>query len=265
MNDREKLARLNALLSSGLSLQEAERASETATLGGSLGRHYQLIRELCLSCGAAPVPAMAELQAIAVGQAEADARLRLAAAMPKSSAKLVQWLPLAALLLGQVCGLGSLEILFSSALAAISFVIGIVFLLLANIASTRMIAKAQKVRVDHYVALDAFAMILRAGLSPTIAREKLLLSFRKVFEVEPSVDALNEIKQLVRLSEKTGAPIEKLLRARAAEIRFNLQQELLQKFEKLSVRLLIPLAIFVLPAFVFVSVIPISISLLSKT
>lgn len=224
-----------------------------------------MIRELCLSCGAAPVLAMAELQAVALGQAEADARLRLAAAMPKSSAKLVQWLPLAALLLGQVCGLGSLEILFSSALAAISFVIGIVFLLLANIASTRMIAKAQKVQVDHSVALDAFAMILRAGLSPAIAREKLLQTFRKVFEGEPSVDALNEITQLVRLSEKTGAPIEKLLRARATEIRFNLQQELLQKFERLSVRLLIPLAIFVLPAFVFISVVPISISLLSKT
>ncbi len=265
MNDREKLARLNALLASGLSLQEAERASESATIGGVLGRHYRLIRELCLSCGAAPVLAMAELQAVALGQAEADARLRLAAAMPKSSAKLVQWLPLAALLLGQVCGLGSLEILFSSALAAISFVIGIVFLLLANIASTRMIAKAQKVQVDHSVALDAFAMILRAGLSPTIAREKLLQTFRKVFEGEPSVDALNVITQLVRLSEKTGAPIEKLLRARATEIRFNLQQELLQKFERLSVRLLIPLAIFVLPAFVFISVVPISISLLSKT
>lgn len=265
MNDREKLARLNALLAAGLSLQAAERASETATIGGVLGRQYRLIRELCLSCGAAPALAMAELQAIAVGQAEADARLGLAAAMPKSSAKLVQWLPLAALLLGQVCGLGSLEILFSSALAAISCVVGIVFLLLANISSTRMIAKAQMVQVDHSVALDAFSMILRDGLSPAIARERLLQTFRKVFETDVYVDAKDEIAQVIALSETTGAPIEKLLRARATEIRFNLQQELLQRFERLSVRLLIPLAIFVLPAFVFISVIPISISLLSKT
>mgnify|MGYP000033979880 FL=1 len=265
MNDREKLARLNALLAAGLSLQEAERASETATIGGVLGRQYRLIRELCQSYGAGPMLAMSELQAIAVGQAEADARLRLAAAMPKSSARLVQWLPPAALLLGQVCGLGSLEILLSSAIAAMSCVIGIVFLLLANIASTRMIAKAQMVQVDHSIALDAFAMILRAGLSPAIARERLLQTFRKVFETEVSVDAKDEIARVIALSETTGAPIEKLLRARAIEIRFNLQQELLQRFERLSVRLLIPLAIFVLPAFVFISVIPISISLLSKT
>jgi tight adherence protein B len=265
MNDREKLARLNALLSSGLSLQEAERASGSASFEGTLGRQYRLMRELCIGCGAAPMLAMAELQAIAVGQTEAEARLRLAAAMPKSSAKLVQWLPLAALLLGQVCGLGSLEILFDSALAAISCVIGIVFLLLANISSTRMIAKAQAVKADHSLALDAFAMILRAGLSPTIAREKLLQTFRKVFDAEPSVDVQNQLTQIVQLSETTGAPIDKLLRARANEIRFNLQQELLQRFERLSVRLLIPLAIFVLPAFVFISVIPISISLLSKT
>jgi tight adherence protein B len=185
--------------------------------------------------------------------------------MPKSSAKLVQWLPLASLLLGQVCGLGSLEILFSSALAAISCVIGIVFLLLANIASTRMIAKAQIVQDDHSVALDAFAMILRAGLSATLAREKLLLTFRNVFETDVSFDTQDEIAQVLTMSETTGAPIEKLLRARAAEIRFNLQQDLLQRFERLSVRLLIPLAIFVLPAFVFISVVPISISLLSKT
>ena len=92
-----------------------------------------------------------------------------------------------------------------------------------------------------------------------------VLSGGKVFEADISVDALTEIEKLVQLSETTGAPIEKLLRARATEIRFNLQQELLQRFERLSVRLLIPLAIFVLPAFVFISVIPISISLLSKT
>lgn len=264
MNDREKLARLNALLVAGISLQDAERVSGCHNLGGWIGKQYMLIRELCLRFGAAPTQAMAELQAIAVARAEADARLLLAAAMPRSSARLVQWLPLATLFLAQLAGFGSLDVLLHSWLAAISCVIGLCFLVLANIASSRMIAKAHEVPEDYSIVLDAFAMCLRAGLSTRSSREKLSQEFQKVFQSQISTEANLEVDGVFELSQISGAPIEKLLRARAKEIRFNMHQNQLQRLERLSVRLLIPLAIFVLPAFIFISVIPISISLLSK-
>lgn len=264
MNDREKLARLTALLSSGLSLQEAERSSSVDGIKGDLGRQYRLVRELCLTCGAAPTLAMRQLQSLAIDRAAGEAKLRLAAATPRATARLVQWLPVAALMLGQLVGLGSIEILFSSGLAIVSCVIGFAFLLLANILSTRMIAKANEAREDYTIALDAFAMCLSAGLPLSLARDNLERVFERVYEQELPADAVHEIEQLAKLSSISGAPIERMLRARAAEMRFNLHQERLSKLERLSVRLLVPLAVFVLPAFVFISVIPISISLLSK-
>lgn len=265
MNERERLARLTALLSSGLSLQEAERASAADGIEGELGRQYRLVRELCLTCGAAPALAMGQLQSLAIDRAASQAKLSLAAAMPRATARLVQWLPLAALLLGQLAGLGSIEILFSSGLAVVACVIGFAFLLLANISSTRMIAKANEAAEDFSIALDAFAMCLTAGLSLASSRENLARAFERVYEQELPADVVREMQQLANLSSTSGAPIERMLRARATELRFNIQQSQLHKLERLSVRLLTPLAVFVLPAFVFISVIPISISLLSKT
>ncbi len=265
MNDREKLARLTALLSSGLSLQDAERASATDGIEGDLGRQYRLVRELCLTCGAAPTLAMGQLQSLAIDRAANQARLSLAAATPRATARLVQWLPIAALLLGQLAGLGSIEILFSSGLAVVACVIGFAFLLLANISTTRMIAKANEAAEDFSIALDAFAMCLTAGLSLSSSRENLARAFERVYEQELPADVVREMQQLANLSSISGAPIERMLRARATELRFNIQQSQLHKLERLSVRLLTPLAVFVLPAFVFISVIPISISLLSKT
>ena len=265
MNDREKLARLTSLLESGLSFQEGERASGAASIEGALGRQYRLVRELCYTCGAAPALAMRQLQSLAIDRTAGEAKLRLAAATPRATARLVQWLPVAALLLGQLAGLGSIAILFSSRLAIFSCVIGFVFLLLANILSTRMIAKASEAPEDYSIALDAFAMCLSAGLSLSSSRENLARIYERVYERELAADAVHEIESLANLSAISGAPIERTLRARAAEVRFNLHQQQLSTFERLSLKLLVPLAVFVLPAFVFISVIPISISLLSKT
>lgn len=265
MNERERLARLTALLSSGLSLQEAERASAVDSIEGDLGRQYRLVRELCLACGAAPTLAMGQLQSLAIDRSASQARLSLAAATPRATAKLVQWLPVAALLLGQLAGLGSIEILFSSGLAVVACVIGFAFLLLANISSTRMIERANKAAEDFSIALDAFAMCLSAGLSLASSHENLARAFERVYEQQLPADVLHELEQVLSLSSSSGAPIERMLRARATELRFNNQQNQLHKLERLSVRLLFPLAAFVLPAFVFISVIPISISLLSKT
>ena len=265
MNDREKLARLTALLSSGLSLQEAERASAADDIEGDVGRQYRRLRELWRTCGAAPTLAMGQLQSLAIDRAASQARLSLAAATPRATARLVQWLPISSLLLGQLAGLGSIEILFSSGLAVVACVIGLAFLLLANISSTRMIAKASESAEDFSIALDAFAMCLTAGLSLSLARENLAQAFERVYAQELPAIAVRELEELVSLSSSSGAPIERMLRARATELRFNTHQGQLHKLERLSVRLLIPLAVFVLPAFIFISVVPISISLLSKS
>ena len=128
-----------------------------------------------------------------------------------------------------------------------------------------MIAKANQAAEDFSIVLDAFAMCLTAGLSLASSRENLAHAFERVYAQELSAIAVRELDELVSLSSSSGAPIERMLRARATELRFNTHQGQLHKLERLSVRLLIPLAVFVLPAFIFISVIPISISLLSKS
>lgn len=262
MNEREALAKFNALLAAGLSLQQAERACGVDQLDGETGQRYRFFRALCLKLGVTPAPAMARMQALLEARAEAAGRLAVAEAGPRSTARLVYWLPPATLVLGQVAGLGAIEVFWRAPLSILSLVFGAILLLLANLWSSRMLRTPSRF-ADEFV-LDAFAVCLDGGLEVGSVRDVVAAEFDFAFGREISVATISELDSANRLSGETGAPISKLLSTRADELRRNANYNNLERIEKLSVKLLWPLGVCVLPAFVFVSVIPISIALLTK-
>ena len=262
MNEREALAKFNALLTAGLSLQQAERVSGVDRLDGETGQRYRFFRALCLKLGVTPAPAMARLQAVLEARADAAGRLAVAEAGPRSTARLVYWLPPATLLLGQVAGLGAIEVFWRAPLSILSLVFGAILLLLANLWSSRMLRTPSRF-ADEFV-LDAFAVCLDGGLEVGSVRDVVAAEFDFAFGCEISLATIAELDSANRLSGETGAAISKLLSTRADELRRNANYKNLERIEKLSVKLLWPLGVCVLPAFVFVSVIPISIALLTK-
>lgn len=262
MNEHEILAKFNALLTAGLSLQQAERVSGVDRIDGETGQRYRFFRALCLKLGVTPAPAMARLQAVLEARAEAAGRLAVAEAGPRSTARLVYWLPPATLLLGQVAGLGAIEVFWRAPLSILSLVFGAILLLLANLWSSRMLRTPSQF-ADEFV-LDAFAVCLDGGLEVDSVRNVVESEFEFTFGREISLATIAEIDSANLLCVETGAAISKLLSSRADELRRNSNYKNLERIEKLSVKLLWPLGVCVLPAFVFISVIPISIALLTK-
>lgn len=264
MSDREIIARFNSLLAAGLSIDQATEAAEPSKLSGQFSLHYRYLLRVCQEAGGSPVTALQNLERIAQQHCENEARLRISSTVPKATARLVLWLPLGAVALGQLLGLGSLEVFFNSVAALVGLLLGLMMLVAAQGWTNRILSTANRPEDLEEILLDAIALSVDAGISHFQAVQICGEGFAEIYEREPSQAIKTEMQELLEFSELHGSPIAHLFRNRAQEIRSrnaNHQGELL---ERVSIRLLAPIAIFVLPAFVLIAVLPISVSLITN-
>lgn len=264
MSDREIFAKFNSLMAGGLSLEQATRIAEPTKLSDQFAQQYRLLLAVCQEVGGSPVLALRNLEKIAEQQQENEARLRVAGTVPKATARLVLWLPLGSSLLGQLLGLGSIAVFFESIPALVSLLIGLLLLMAAQAWTHKILLSANRLQQGDQILLDAIALCLDAGLPVLQSQDIALNRFIEFFEVEASEQTKSEITELVQFSQLSGAPIAKLLRNRAEESRRESTNAQNENLERVSIRLLAPLAVFVLPAFVLITVLPISISLITK-
>lgn len=264
MSDREIFAQFNSLMAGGLSLEQATRIAEPTKLSDQFAKHYRLLMAVCQEAGGSPVLALRNLEKIAEQQQENEARLRVAGTVPKATARLVLWLPLGSSLLGQLLGLGSIAVFFESMPALVSLLIGLLLLMAAQAWTQRIMLSANRLQQGDQILLDAIALCLDAGLPLRQSQNIALSRYVEFFEIEASQQTKSEIAELVHFSDLSGAPIAKLLRNRAEESRRQVTNAQNENLERMSIRLLAPLAVFVLPAFVLITVLPISISLITN-
>jgi tight adherence protein B len=264
MSDREVFAKFNSLMAGGLSLEQATRIAEPSLLSQQFEKHYRLLMAVCQQAGGSPVLALRNLEKIAEQAQENEAKLRLVGTVPKATARLVLLLPLGSTVLGQVLGLGSIAVFFESVPALVSLLIGLLLLMAAQAWSQRILLSASRLQQGDQIVLDAIALCLDAGLPLHQSQDMVLTRYVKFFEVEVSEQTKSEIAELVHFSHFSGAPIAKLFRNRAEESRRQATHAQNEILERVSIRLLAPLAIFVLPAFVLITVLPISISLITN-
>lgn len=264
MPDREIFAKFNSLMAGGLSLDQATRIADPAKLNDQFAKHYRLLMAVCQEAGGSPVLALRNLEKIAEQQQEIEAKLRLAGTVPKATARLVLWLPLGSSLLGQLLGLGSISVFFESMPALVSLLIGLLLLMAAHAWTQNILLSANRLQQGDQIVLDAIALCLDAGLPLRQSQDIALTRHVEFFEVEASEHTKSEIAELVQFSQFSGAPIAKLLRIRAEESRRQASHAQNEDLERVSIRLLAPLAVFVLPAFLFITVLPISISLITN-
>lgn len=249
-------------MAGGLSLEQATRIADPTKLSDQFAKHYRLLMAVCQEAGGSPVLALRNLEKIAEQQQENEAKLRVAGTVPKATARLVLWLPLGSSLLGQLLGFGSLAVFFESMPALVSLLIGLLLLIAAQAWSQKILLSANRLQQSDQIVLDAIALCLDAGLPLHQSQDIALTLYVELFEV--SEQTKNEIAELVHFSDLSGAPIAKLFRNRADESRRQATHAQNENLERVSIRLLAPLAIFVLPAFVLITVLPISISLITN-
>jgi tight adherence protein B len=180
--------------------------------------------------------------------------VRVALADPQATAKLVAWLPLVAVFLGIALGFDVVAAL-SRPLGIVGIGAGLALMITARAWTKRLVRGAQPPPGLPGLRCDLLAIALSSGVSVDRAEE--VVAAAGGGDADPETDAV------VRLSRATGAPAVELLRAAAADARHRSRTDGRLRAARLGSRLLLPLGLCTLPAFLLLGVGPMLLSVLS--
>jgi len=179
--------------------------------------------------------------------------IAVALADPVATARLVAWLPLVAIVLGVALGF-DVAVVFFQPVGVACAVGGVALMLIARRWTARLVAKAEPGDRLAGVQGDVVAIALSGGVSV----ERALMTVRDAGagEISPDVHAV------LALSQRAGVPAVELLRASAAEARRRARTEGRLRAARLGAKLLVPMGVCTLPAFLLLGVAPLLISVL---
>ena len=127
----------------------------------------------------------------------------------------------------------------------------------------RLVARAQPRQLTPGLGFDLLAIAVAGGGSVDRARATVEAVLRR-FDLDAAGDE-SGIAATVDLSMRAGVPAAELLRSEARERRRNALAAVQAGAQALSVRLMIPLGVCVLPAFMVLSVVPLLMAVLAQT
>ena len=182
---------------------------------------------------------------------------------PRMTVRLIAWLPLAAIGVGFLFGFDPLPV-FLTPFGAGLLVAGLTLQLTGIRWAHKLTARVES--EDRVAGLECELMwiALSGGASPEAALPRVAdavsdhraewIEFRSLCRGQPLDRALRE-------ATRAGVPASSLLQSAASEERARVQAHLETEAERLSIRILIPLATCILPAFVILGVVPVIITL----
>jgi tight adherence protein B len=259
MSDSLQITRLIGLLKAGVNLEDSlEQIASTAQ--SSLGLKYLL--QVSRDSGSAMASELEFVAELFESRERARQRIEVAHASPRSTARLMLWLPLVILGMAQFLGWGVLDSLIERPIILISIFVGLILLLISKAITSGLLKRAKP--EDSFLGFYLLGVSLHVsgGAHLVQAQLRALSMYEDVFECQPpSVEqsVLNEIADLV---EQKGARANELLRKQAKLMQEQSQLEAEIKIEKLGIRLMVPLGLGVLPAFVFLAIVPLMVTTL---
>jgi tight adherence protein B len=216
--------------------------------------------------GAPLASSLRELAGALRDDAQLRREVRAALAGPRASAKLVTTLPLVAVGFGLLLGFDTAGVLFGNPLGWACLVIGGSLLWAGARWNRALASRAAPPTASPGLELDLLAIAMSSGASVDGA---MAVTGRAIAEHVPSAAPTDTVwrdaASTVGLATKAGAPIADLLRAEAYRQRRVARAEGAVRAAALSVRLMIPLGVCILPAFVLLGVAPLMISVLTGT
>lgn len=257
-----------ALVSAGIPAHQARQMCDASVsaLSPQDAKQFDLVWQLATKLGGPVVIALSRVADVFDRQQRNLSEVELAFAGPQSTSRLVTWLPVVALFLAQLVGMNPARAILTSPVGLISVCLGAGLLVLGHQWSKRMLAKALPDTRDPGAFLDCVLIGLQAGLPLQQARDRATNEFSKVY-VDHSHNEQGDERALddaAELSRKSGASLTQILSATADRFRDERRFEISTRIAKLGIRLMIPLGVAVLPAFILISIVPIAISLLSN-
>ena len=252
---------LSALLRSGATSSVAIKSFQEDNLSPFQKNQFRFIWEVAKESGGNLARSLDRLADVFDAQQRQNSELKLAFSSPKATANLILLLPIVALLFAELLGLSALSASFETSLGSLAVGFGLLLLIIARIASLRMLEKAKPRDADPGAFLDAVVIGLSAGLS---AKSAAALAQRKSisgFGEDVSPEQLGAFWDAVSVSERSGIALTGILSARAEALRHRLWNKRRNDLARLSISLLLPLGLAALPAFVFLAVVPVGLGL----
>ena len=215
---------------------------------------------------------------------EAADDVRVALAEPAGTARLMGWLPLVALGLGALLGFDMLGALMTNPLGIASLVAGGILLGLARRWTGRLVARARAEGGIPGLDAELVAIALSGGVSidraHAVVRDARAVGRSRPVGAAGSESAVGarvsesagdraaagvtaDVARVLSLARSAGVPAVELLRASAAHARHRARIHGRLRAARLSSRLLIPLGVCTLPAFLLLGVAPMLLSVMS--
>lgn len=233
----------------------AAPADAVAALGGAW-RQAAIAWRVALTVGA---PLAQSLRGLADALREAQESrddVAVALAEPAATARLIAWLPLVAVALALLLGFDVVATV-TNPIGIACLVAGVALMVGAHRWSARLVARAQP---DPSIAgLDA--EVVAIALSGGVSIERALQVVEEAGGGAPTPGTAD----VLVLSQSAGAPAVELLRAAAASERHRIRTDGRLRAARLGSRLLLPLGVCTLPAFLLLGVAPMLLSVLTTT
>jgi tight adherence protein B len=212
--------------------------------------------------GAALAPSLRGAAASLYDRADALREVEVALSGPRSTARLVGWLPAVGVAMAAALGVDVLGALTRSALGVAVLIAGVALTVGGRLWTRAMILRATRASRLPGELHDLVAIGLGAGLSIS-ASQGLAREVLGRLRQPPGEDA--EVERVLHLARRAGAPAAELLRSAARRERRAARARARSEAAQLGVRLMLPLAVCVLPAFLLLGVMPIVLGLLFST
>lgn len=213
--------------------------------------------------GAPLAPTLREYAASLRDLAQAQREIVVALAAPTATARLVLTLPAIGILFGMLLGFNTLGTLLTTLPGWVCLSLGSGLMLAASRWNRRLVAHAQPRDLTPGLGFDLLAIAVSGGGSLDRARA-IVAAAAEHFPLDDS-GSDSGIAETLELSARAGIPAAELLRSGATERRRDTLALVQSRAQALSVRLMIPLGVCVLPAFLVLSVVPLLVAVLGQT
>ncbi|QNO37110.1 type II secretion system F family protein [Protaetiibacter sp. SSC-01] len=190
--------------------------------------------------------------------ADADRQVDLALAGPLATARIVALLPLAGVALALLIGADPVGVVVGTVPGAVSAALGAAALAAGIRWNRRLVAAARVTDPLAGLGHELLALAMSGGAAPDAAQRRVERAAARCGLDAPVADA----RATLDFAARAGVPAAALLRAEAARARRRALADVLRRAALLGSRLLAPLGVCFLPAFVLLGVVPLMIGIL---
>jgi tight adherence protein B len=215
--------------------------------------------------GAPLAPTLRELAATLRSLAQTSRDIDVALAGPVATARVVLGLPAVGIALAALIGVNALGALVTTPPGWVCLVAGAVLIALGVRWIGRMVRAASRLDPTPGLGLELLAIALRGGAGVDRATRLVRAALLEADLADAERGAAEQGVDVLAFSRAAGVPAATLLRAEAEELRRNARADAAVRAASLETRLLAPLGLCVLPAFVLLGVAPVLLALLSST